>query len=743
MYTMKLVVMKKLKKSGNGRLNKILVFLGACLILAGLVFLGIKARISRAQQSTGIPVVTIPRKVMVLVFNPYISGSTGVVEYFHWYDPYAITDQLISQLNTNSHGKVFYTIPGGDLVTSRTFPKKCNGIGQNNCKASGYIYDATTYQTCIANESTCYRPDIANYLKILNDFNVCGKLNSGEIDELWMWGGPWFGFYESNLAGPNGFWYNSSPTTGTSCNKLLPIMGFSYKEPFFNVLHDFGHRTEATMTKIYGTWEENRTLHDWDKYGLTIAQSPKYTFAGCGSIHYAPNASTQNNFSASNVVNSICEALFNNYPNYGDVNLIQAGVSCNNWGCDNGGDENYFNWWLAHLPYYAGTTTGQIPWTGFPIPTTTPDAVSQWIQPDGTLKTNFYKGNRYWGYVCTYKPGTEIVTGCTPSTTQYLSQSFGSISDPGGKWSTYHIPTSNLDAVSAWLMPDGVLRTNVYQGGRYWGYNCSYQAGTGTIIGCAATATNTLAAAFGGITDPNKYWSTYKLTDHATNIDGASAWMTSSTNLRTNIYDGDRYWGYNCTYNAGTEVITGCVAAITSSLSSAFSDTSITNQGTQWKGYPIFKDYVDSATAWKQPNGVLRTNIFRGNRLWAYNCSSGCTAISTSALIQAFSGIGLDKTLNDWWAYMVNPNVVVGPWPQAKTVLMINNQYGSLTIPRNTNFSLNWNSEFASYCTASNAWSDVQNPSGYVTLSKATAGVYTYTLSCGNSPAVSVAVTVQ
>jgi hypothetical protein len=36
----------------------------------------------------------------------------------------------------------------------------------------------------------------------------------GEIDEIWLFGGPYFGFYESRMAGPGAFWCNAPPLPG-------------------------------------------------------------------------------------------------------------------------------------------------------------------------------------------------------------------------------------------------------------------------------------------------------------------------------------------------------------------------------------------------------------------------------------------------------------------------------------------------------------------------------------------------
>ncbi|WP_322488133.1 hypothetical protein [Chloroflexus sp.] len=67
-----------------------------------------------------------------------------------------------------------------------------------------------------------------NAIAIVNSpaFDICGKANRGEIDEVWIYNGPYFGFFESSLVGPNAFRYNSPPVAMPhTCNRLIPIMG--------------------------------------------------------------------------------------------------------------------------------------------------------------------------------------------------------------------------------------------------------------------------------------------------------------------------------------------------------------------------------------------------------------------------------------------------------------------------------------------------------------------------------------
>lgn len=376
----------------------------SCIFVALLILFSFP--ITNAHADEEVPVIPINRKVMILVFNPYIENNIKTIDFFGWNSPETLTNQLISALNTNSHGKVNYTIPANNFVESLTFPMKCDHNNSiNNCATNGYIYTGQAYKTCILTGQGCYSPDMANYNKILTDFNICSKVNSGEIDELWMFGGPYMGFAEANQAGPNAFDTNGEVVKNTSCGKILSIMGFSYEVGLDQMTHDFVHRTEGTLRKIYKvvpahacseydgpapstcslgqvsgcsyyactetcwptgtpnatacvTSTPNQTTNNWGKY----MSSPFWydnthyvnSYYGCGNAHWDPTATSLGNdydFTDPNrYAFSICNDM-DNFPNLGDPLMTKQYINCSSWGCTKQG---YYNWQQLHLPHVAG-----------------------------------------------------------------------------------------------------------------------------------------------------------------------------------------------------------------------------------------------------------------------------------------------------------------------------------------------------------------------------------------------------
>src|SRR5258708_13090267 len=140
-------------------------------------------------------------KVLLVIYNPIIEsqGSQKLTTLKGWNDPDTLSQTLINDFTSGSNGLVNYTI--AKRVEIDGYP----------VKTDGFQYTDDTYLTCAGSGgSQCHSPDTADYVKMLNFVNACYLKNSGQIDEVWLWGGPWFGYWESNLAGPNAFWYNSS-----------------------------------------------------------------------------------------------------------------------------------------------------------------------------------------------------------------------------------------------------------------------------------------------------------------------------------------------------------------------------------------------------------------------------------------------------------------------------------------------------------------------------------------------------
>jgi len=303
----------------------------------------------------------VNKKVMIINFNPVIESQNNkkLTEVYNWNNPQTLANQYIADVKLVSGNYTNYQITEWQEVDD--FPAKQNGFN---------FTDASFLQ-CMQNNNC--DAGMTNYRKILSDFQVCEKRNAGEIDELWLWGGPWFGYWEAVMAGPNAFWTNGPAITNTSCQKQLHIMGFNYERGVPEMVEDLGHRVEGTMRYVYGSWEAN-SAHAWNRF--TLYDKIASQNAACGNIHYAPNSQSDYDWSNQTIVSSNCEDWLN-YPN---LTGTKQSFNCSPWNC-NGYD--YKKWWLNHLPRVSGQTDG--------------------------------KWNNWWRYILDYEEANNPVASPSPS----------------------------------------------------------------------------------------------------------------------------------------------------------------------------------------------------------------------------------------------------------------------------------------------------------------------------------------
>ena len=303
--------------------------------LSGRVFLPLVMR-------SYAPGEVLTRKVYVIVYDPLLSNGQYLSDYLHCNEHADLTQGTVGFFRQVTNGALNYEIVHTTIVTDG-WPQKIDG----------FRYTEAEYLAAIRGEIPFHSPDNVDYNLIVNSpaLDICGRANRGEIDEVWIYNGPGFGFYESTLVGPNAYWYNSPPVPGPhTCNRLIPIMGPSPERGLDSAIHNFGHRTESTMTQVYGSWQQNRTAHNWERFALVKALSPAYFYSGCGNVHYPPNGVTDYDYGNTATVLSNCDD-FANYPNLGDPLNTAIPVTCSRWNCDH---LDYLGFWFGHLPSRPG-----------------------------------------------------------------------------------------------------------------------------------------------------------------------------------------------------------------------------------------------------------------------------------------------------------------------------------------------------------------------------------------------------
>jgi len=287
---------------------------------------------------------SITKKVYLVVFNPRLSAAFGPdqthIRYYGANDPYALTTQAINWFKSVSNGRINYVL--ARQVELNKYP----------ALTDGFSYVDSTYHSMITGDTPVHVPVWANYNDIVTETSACELFNSGEIDEVWMFGGSWFGFYESRLAGTNAFWYNSPALTGTTCTKPMPIMGYNFERGLPEMIHDYGHRAEYTMMKVYTTWARTRIYTNFDRFAIVASLAPTYGFSGCGKTHFPPNAPSDYDYSNMFPALTLCDD-FLKYPNLATLaDAPRDVVDCRTWDCT---DIGFFTYWFTRFPQFMGT----------------------------------------------------------------------------------------------------------------------------------------------------------------------------------------------------------------------------------------------------------------------------------------------------------------------------------------------------------------------------------------------------
>jgi len=130
-------------------------------------------------------------------------------------------------------------------------------------------------------------------------------------------------------------------------------MGFNYEVGEDNALHSYGHRVEGilSLTVGLGVWDGKAgETNVWSRFTRHSKQFPDD--AQVGNVHYAPNSSSDYDYSRTNAVLSGADDWFN----YPQLTGAKRMVNCETWGKPH--HLNFMKWWLDHLPKNVGTTAG-------------------------------------------------------------------------------------------------------------------------------------------------------------------------------------------------------------------------------------------------------------------------------------------------------------------------------------------------------------------------------------------------
>lgn len=283
----------------------------------------------------------ISPRVLLYVFDPIMENKGGVRMHqaYGWDDPVDLSNQVVSQFNANSHGLLQYNIV--DTIIADVHPYYNNGFQYTD---EGFDID------WLARDFS-KTTSMFNYIRFINENNLVNRIDSGDIDEVWIYSNPMGGTWESTMAGQGAYSING-PVQEIG-NRAFPIMGLNYERKVAEALHSFGHRAESVLDHIYG--QQGPVIeNNWDKFAYQDRYNPGAGLGGIGNIHFPVNGVADYDYENTTAVLSNADDWYN-YPNFQGTTRL---VSRTDWQRPDGDWQlGYMNWWYDHLPHVAGRGT--------------------------------------------------------------------------------------------------------------------------------------------------------------------------------------------------------------------------------------------------------------------------------------------------------------------------------------------------------------------------------------------------
>ncbi len=300
-------------------------------------------------------------KVAVVYQDPMLPSTNRIHEEFNWRDPRVLAQSLIRHFREATDSVVNFQLT--EVVEATQLFTRLRGVYMTVPQYVALLKEPGWPTLRAASDSGLIGLDYREFVKF---YQFDEKRNRGEIDEVWVFAAPFLGMYESQLMGPNAFWWNSPPIKdGTALTRLLSVMGLNYERGVDQAFHSFGHRSESAIIKAYQDAQGrpwNPTSPNptpWDLFTRVNKDLPG--LAHVGNIHFPPNGTHDYNYGNTTLVTSFAE----NWYRYPILFNMSSQVNVSTWLYTPGeplaeGNDHlgYLRWWYGHLPRYVGVTDG-------------------------------------------------------------------------------------------------------------------------------------------------------------------------------------------------------------------------------------------------------------------------------------------------------------------------------------------------------------------------------------------------
>lgn len=275
-------------------------------------------------------------KVLIIVQDPDVSRRGTLFQHMAWNDPQKLAVQYARDLNMASRGYIQYEVV--ESIHDPDFPPKIDG----------FAYKPREFLAAWQKRSGFHKPDQLDYNHLIEHFNLVERINSGQFDEVWLFGFPYAGYFESHMVGPSAFFCNSGPTIDQRFERNFVIMGFNVERDVGEMLENYGHRTESIMRHVYRNMSGDNNL--WERFIRYDQTHPGQS--ECGNVHFAPNSERDYDWGNTKPVLSYAD----NWLNFPNLDGPAREMTCADWG--HGEIRAHHLWWFQRLPNVIGETNG-------------------------------------------------------------------------------------------------------------------------------------------------------------------------------------------------------------------------------------------------------------------------------------------------------------------------------------------------------------------------------------------------
>lgn len=275
-------------------------------------------------------------KVLAVSYDPLVpsEGYRPLSEVMGWYNP---------RLALQNMERDYERATGGFIDFEIVEWREVDGIPE---KVDGFQYEVEDYVQAWRAGGPFHSPDGANYPKMMADAGVAEKVRQGEIDQVWLIGAPYFGFWETAMAGPGAFFINGQPYPEINSGRPFMIVGMNYERgESGNNVHGLGHAMESIMATYYGGWQANVLDHNWARFAANAFQSNGV--AAVGSVHYPFNGVADYDYGNNRFVLTSAD----DWLDYPHLTGRQLPMNSGAWTRT---EALYEPWWWAHIPRAPG-----------------------------------------------------------------------------------------------------------------------------------------------------------------------------------------------------------------------------------------------------------------------------------------------------------------------------------------------------------------------------------------------------